>query len=547
MFKTILILSKLALLLSKYYILNIEQGGEEVSEYIDAMIPFKWGSYDTKMSYSLPIKHNSPIPLFKKQFKSVNPDVLPNISITLTFDDIMEKHSFDLKKCDTCLTFNFIDQNAVKHENVDCSLTYPGKEFSPVDIKDDQFIFDKVLNFGLFNIVLYDGKPYFVKHDGQSFSTYVDLSSKLANKTVIDILSFERSDVIYILCHTKEEIYVFTIKSIDNKYQIDILHTVNKAEKGLTYDSIVTFGSTENSLMLVYKETEIAYAIVYKDKTEVKRSQIVDHVKAPLKIHDAKISTATGHIFIIVKGKGLYAYNVNKDEINTFMSHPYLAQLDKVSRNQDPLYEYLGVYVDQGHNNVKEVLIEFLFKPDDRQLYLNKVFTTNGLKFRSSFIATKEFYGLSTQDTLYLLPARSPSRIFTLGTKVPLGFKEVSVVNVIETLKTHVYLATSQKNTKVLYENQRRDREFACTFKKDEECDIEWLASKATRFTAVDTEELTYKFKIEEEEIIEAEGGLSIGIILLIVGIVLIVIGAGVGCYIRRKNAIHNSRNAQLL
>jgi hypothetical protein len=85
-------------------------------------------------------------------------------------------------------------------------------------------------------------------------------------------------------------------------------------------------------------------------------------------------------------------------------------------------------------------------------------------------------------------------------------------------------------------------------FKKDEECSIEWLASKATRFTAVDTEELIYKFKIGEEgNIIEAEGGLSIGIILLIVGIVLIVIGAGVFCYIRRKNAIHHSRNAQLL
>jgi hypothetical protein len=47
MLKTILITSKLALLLSKYYILNIEQGGEEVSEYIDAMTPFKWESSGT--------------------------------------------------------------------------------------------------------------------------------------------------------------------------------------------------------------------------------------------------------------------------------------------------------------------------------------------------------------------------------------------------------------------------------------------------------------------------------------------------------------------
>jgi hypothetical protein len=395
------------------------------------------------------------------------------------------------------------------------------------------------------------GSVFFAKHDGQSFVVFVDLSKqmdKLAGKSFIDILYFERSDVIHILCHTKEEIYVFTMKIVKNKYQFDILHTVNKAEKGLTYDSIVTFGSAENSLMIVYKETEIAYAVVYKDKTEVKKSQILDTDKEPLKIHDAKISTATGHIFIIVKDKGLYAYNANKDEMATFVSHPYLAQLDKVSRNQDPLYEYLGVYVDQYHNNVKEVLIEFLFKPVDKQLYLNRVFTTNGLKFQSNFIATKEFYGLTSQDTLYLLPARSPNKIFTLGTKVPLGLKDVAVVDVIETLKTNVYLATSQKNTKVLFENQRAEREFTCTFKKDEKYSIEWLAFKAGQFMGVDTEKVTYNFTVGEDGFSdEVGGGLSIWIILLIVGIVLIVIGVGVFFYIRKRNANHHSRNPQLL
>jgi heme/copper-type cytochrome/quinol oxidase subunit 2 len=63
----------------------------------------------------------------------------------------------------------------------------------------------------------------------------------------------------------------------------------------------------------------------------------------------------------------------------------------------------------------------------------------------------------------------------------------------------------------------------------------------------VDTTKYTYNYTVGEEGIIEAEGGLSIGIILLIVGIVLIVIGAGVACYIRKRNAIRHSRNAQLL
>jgi hypothetical protein len=111
-----------------------------------------------------------------------------------------------------------------------------------------------------------------------------------------------------------------------------------------------------------------------------------------------------------------------------------------------------------------------------------------------------------------------------------------------------VYLATSQKNTKVLYENQRGDREFACTFKKDEKYSIEWLAFKAGQFMGVDTEKVTFNFTVGEDGFSdEVGGGLSIGIILLIVGIVLIVIGTGVFCYIRKRNANHDSRNAQLL
>jgi heme/copper-type cytochrome/quinol oxidase subunit 2 len=41
--------------------------------------------------------------------------------------------------------------------------------------------------------------------------------------------------------------------------------------------------------------------------------------------------------------------------------------------------------------------------------------------------------------------------------------------------------------------------------------------------------------------------GLSIGVILLIVAVVIVVIGAGVACYIRKRNAIQRARGGQLL
>jgi hypothetical protein len=151
----------------------------------------------------------------------------------------------------------------------------------------------------------------------------------------------------------------------------------------------------------------------------------------------------------------VFAFNTSNDEIVSFVAHPYLDQLDKVSYDQQPLHEFLGVYIEQ-YYNIKEVLIEFLFRTDDKQLYLNKVFTTNGLKFHHKFIATNNFYGLKSGDTLYLLPARSPNRVFTIGTKTLMD-KEPSVVDVIGSFSGYAYV-DRQRNTKVFIPKEREER-----------------------------------------------------------------------------------------
>jgi hypothetical protein len=55
MLKTILILTKIALLLSQSHILNIEQGDHTASKYIDAIKPVEWESSGNYLKYSNPI------------------------------------------------------------------------------------------------------------------------------------------------------------------------------------------------------------------------------------------------------------------------------------------------------------------------------------------------------------------------------------------------------------------------------------------------------------------------------------------------------------
>jgi hypothetical protein len=349
MLKTILFLSKLALLLSKYYILNIEQGDDKVSEFIDAMTPFKWetSEYGRSLTHGLFVAKDKDISLFDGKFKALDSDILPNISIYKTSDD-KKKFSYDLKKCETCLTFNYIDQTATKDSNMDCALTFPGKEFKMME-KSDQHDFQEILNFGSFNIALKSGKIYFAKHDGEKFRNFVDLSenvSEFAEKVFLDIMAFERTpNFIYILCHTDKDIFVFDIKS-DDKYEFNIVHTVNKKGTGLTYP-IISFAANAKMMIIIFKQAEFSFVIITKaevGKPEIEEKTILDNGK-PIDIHDAKFSTATGHIFVIVKGKGLYSYNIKDNELYS-VAHPHLTQIDRISKAQGKDFEFIGVYVD---------------------------------------------------------------------------------------------------------------------------------------------------------------------------------------------------------
>jgi hypothetical protein len=245
MLKSILIFTKIALLLSQTHILNIEQGDHIASKYIDAIKPAVWennGSFH-KYTKSISATIKGSLELYKKEFTKLEEDRLPEISIFDTGDKSKQKYSYKVDKCDTCLLFNFIDQGKLD-QNVKCTLTYPGIVFDTKENTDDQFKIDKVLTFDDFNIILKTGKVYFTQHDGDKFTKYGDISTslvKLAGKVFIDVMSDEAGERTYILCHTEDEIFVFYIMKSTTGFSTALLHEVNKVEKGLKYNSISAF------------------------------------------------------------------------------------------------------------------------------------------------------------------------------------------------------------------------------------------------------------------------------------------------------------------
>jgi hypothetical protein len=198
---------------------------------------------------------------------------------------------------------------------------------------------------------------------------------------------------VYVLCHTEEEIIVFTIKmNIETGTTFNIFYSINKAEKGLSYNSIVAFACYDEDLYIAYRH-EAAVGLV-KIKHSDREVEKIVFSGNPLDIHDAKFSTISKNIFMIVKGQGLYNYDI-LTKILVKKTHPYLIQFDKVTKNEGN-YEYIGVYVDQTQKDLKEVLIEFVNFVDNTGFpWFNKAFTTNGLKFKSNLTA---FGGSYHQD-----------------------------------------------------------------------------------------------------------------------------------------------------
>jgi hypothetical protein len=414
MLKLILIFSSFAFLISKPHILNIEQGEEKVSMYLDSVNPYEWKTDGNQFKYffNLSVDANENVNPIDSSI-GISNDRFPEIKIYKISDD-SQLYSYEINRSDNCLLFNYMDQGkAIKDPSINCNLTIPKKEFDISENNDDKFKADKILSFRDFNIFLKNGRLYLAKYDKNIFYQFDDLSkflNELEGKQFLDVISYEEnsSRKIFLLCHNEDEIFVFTIViNFPEGMKFNMLHKINKTEKSLKYNSITTFGHCDIVLYIVYSHTDIALAKIINN--DVEKKQILDSDKKPLDVYDAKFSTTAERIFILVKGKGLYAYDYIHNTTINFLAHPYLTQFEKASSDGRVDYEYVGVYVDQGQKDIPEVFIELLYLKD--KFYLNKAFTTNELKFENKFIASDNFYYLYSQGVLYLLPARRPNKL----------------------------------------------------------------------------------------------------------------------------------------
>jgi hypothetical protein len=399
MLKLILFFSKLLILLCDLHILNIEQGDDKVSKYIDPYHFKVWFSTPSPIDFTIGEIETGEIvenTFFSVLLKS-GPDIIPKLYMFESTTGGIEYFSYETKKCDNCLVFNYFDRTAPMNPEANCTFKVHEKEFEIQENTNDQYRAEKILNFFWFNVFLKSGKLYLIKHNGRSFDQYDDISKflkELDGKIFIDVISYEKvgKKENYILCHTEEEIFFFTmIRTFETGITFNMVYSINKIEKDLKYNSITAFAVYDEDVYIAYSHETTVGLVKIKSTPSHEIEKIVFPDK-PIDIHDAKFSTISKKIFIIVKNEGLYAYDIEEKTIY-LTSHPYLTQFDKVSQSDRSDYEYFGVYLDQGQKDLKEVFIEFVNSADGLLLF-NKVFTTNGLKFKPNFIASDEFYYL---------------------------------------------------------------------------------------------------------------------------------------------------------
>jgi hypothetical protein len=107
MLKIILLFSTFFILLCKLHVLNIEQGDNKASEYID---PFKfneWGRAVGKMVLKESKINTNDIvdTLFSTDLNTSQTDVVP-LLFTYKSNEPIEPFSYEVKNSDSCLSFN---------------------------------------------------------------------------------------------------------------------------------------------------------------------------------------------------------------------------------------------------------------------------------------------------------------------------------------------------------------------------------------------------------------------------------------------------------
>jgi hypothetical protein len=226
------------------------------------------------------------------------------------------------------------------------------------------------------------------------------------------------------------------------------------------------------------------------------------------------------------------------------IEHPYLVQFEKLSATPS-FEEYIAVHIDQFQKDIKEVLIEFIYNPArDNYLDINKVYTTNEIKFVGGFNASDDFYYLyyDKDGKLFLLPARQPNSIQIVGEIISLSIHGSSLRVLDYTGGTGLVVNDIQSGrNKFVMGIKKPEKALKCVFNEADDYTVSMQMASEVSVTGVQLTEFNYQFTMQS--------GSMLMIILIVCGsvVLLAIVGIAVGCYIRKRKSNQQNSNAQLL
>jgi hypothetical protein len=545
----------------KTHILNIEGGEQKVSQYLEDIKEYKFQTSTVEIKNfekSLNNASDNQINLSEYIEDALITDNIPKIK----FSHNNEPISFSLKtEGNSCLYFNY--HLNVADSPITCEYNNSGKNIEIKENVDELYRADKIFPFDNFNIIFKDNQVFITEHDGIKFTAFLEVNrwlNILKDKSFIDVLTYENLfKEKFVLCHTKDEIFIFTVKKNQEEYMVNMAQIIDKSLAGINYHSISGFVFQDGNTAIAYSNEEISFAFIDFDNNIEIKNEIKDDDKV-IKIKSAKFSTSGMHAYIVAKDLGFYVYDVMGGKVKAKLIHPHLTQVELLSRGKEDNLDYIGVYVDQSRKNIPEVLIELVYILEENSLNLNRVYTTNDFKFKSSLYASRSNYLLYTDDFLYMLPRAVPYEIYSIGARLPFNFAEHKAIQTISSLKGDFYAIKNFSKVDLMFDKEKKMvNTFSCKFTKPLSYDLNIVNYLSTEESGkkLNSLDVNINIKIEGENKPEPKpepepttsSSSSTLIIVLCVILAVAAIVIFVVCFIRYKRRSNNNANnyAQVL
>jgi hypothetical protein len=418
---------KIFLILSTYliytlttesYIFNIDGNGDlKLSSMFSNMKPFQFVvEHHTDMKNSKTTKKNKDVTLTYYGFKDFD---LPKFSIRDSTDKPIS-YSLTIKPCETCLIFDYVS-NKTSTDPVQCELYNNEMGYSVIDdFSRSQLDVKKNLPLVMSDFMLTNENKVYVSYRNEKYdeiTKYVNDTDFLDESTNIHDMYTYKDNVYFnlVLCGDKH-IYIFDVGvSVDKDGNvIPVLKLNGKIKKDgiadISYDDIENFSGNDYPVTnyYIFVNKGIKNGIHTLTKSDVRSSYTVKYVSTvtfgtetvDLNIINVYCLHRNINIaYLLIEGKGLFTYDLNKAEVLAMLTNQYITKMDSAVTFD---YTSLGLFIN--NKEVDEFFVELAINfeyPIDLTIsraYLSKkeFKTINTDAFRLSTY-------LSTDDSTYLI------------------------------------------------------------------------------------------------------------------------------------------------